>query len=111
VTEAEWLAANDPEAMVEFLRSRRASSRKLRLFARACCRRIWNALGDERGRTAFETAEQFADGLVERKVLTAAGKSVAAAARAAATAHPRPSRGTPPRVTLRGPLIVSWYRK
>ena len=40
MTEAEWLACADPEAMVEFLKER-ASFRKLRLFAIALCRQMW----------------------------------------------------------------------
>jgi hypothetical protein len=60
VTEAEWLKASEPREMLEFIGSR-ASDRKLRLLACACCRRVWH-LANAPGRVAVETAERFADG-------------------------------------------------
>ncbi|MFO0879467.1 MAG: hypothetical protein U0840_19135 [Gemmataceae bacterium] len=47
----------------------RVSKRKLRLFACACCRRIWNVIPDARYRAAVETSERFADGLCDRSEL------------------------------------------
>src|SRR5947209_1272916 len=71
--EADWLSSTDPQAMLDFVRGTDwAGERKLRLFAVACCRRIWSLVGDGRSRHAVEVAERFADGL-------SAGAEVAAA--------------------------------
>jgi hypothetical protein len=68
VTEAEWIAATDPEPMLKFLKGR-VSDRKLRLFACACCRGIWELLDEERFRQLVEASEQYADRLIRRKDL------------------------------------------
>ncbi|WP_246523439.1 hypothetical protein [Gemmata palustris] len=63
MTEQEWQTATDPTPMLEFLRGK-ASDRKLRLFAVACCRRVWTLLEDKRHRFIVERAEQYADGVL-----------------------------------------------
>jgi hypothetical protein len=66
MTEAEWLAGEAPVPMLEHLRGK-ASDRKLRLFACACVRHIWDLLATTQsgalGRHAIRVAERYADGL------------------------------------------------
>jgi hypothetical protein len=100
MTEAEWLACTELEDMVLHLAgttrnkpggaswsepgvlkalSRRPGDRKLRLLACACARRVWAGLeaaaipeGEKEAcRRAVETAERFADGLVNKRQLAA----------------------------------------
>jgi hypothetical protein len=77
MTEAEWLACNDPDTMMEFVR-KEATDRKWRLFLCACCRRMWPALRGIRGKRmdalqfcqeAVGLAEGIADGLLDVKDL------------------------------------------
>jgi hypothetical protein len=88
VTETEWLACADPRPMLRSLVShwkvrqrapREATSfERLRLFACACCRRVWDLLDDDH-RTVLTMIEQYArapttDGLrAARRARRAAG--------------------------------------
>lgn len=73
MTEAEWASCTDPVRMLGALRDggMACETRKLRLFAAACCRRAWRLL-DAGGRAAVEVSERFADGSAGHEELEAA---------------------------------------
>src|SRR4051812_5355638 len=79
MTEAEWLTSKTPIQMLGGIRAT-ASDRKLRLFAGACCRRIWpllvlpvpHVLPRAAAQRAVEVAECYADGDVTEVELIAA---------------------------------------
>src|SRR5262245_27670271 len=77
MTEAEWLGCTDPGPMLEWLRGK-ASDRKVRLFAVACCRRVWSSLEHEEFRDAVRKAESLADGLVDRTEMSKAHETARA---------------------------------
>jgi hypothetical protein len=70
MTEAEWLAGTDISRMLRHLRGQ-AGPRKFRLFACACCRRVWEALTPTH-RGAVESAERYADRGIRLEELKAA---------------------------------------
>jgi hypothetical protein len=84
MSESEWLSCPDPLPMLEFLRAtNQASDRKLRLFAVACSRRIWDQI-DDLGRAAVAVAEAYANGLAGDDELRAARLACRAAGESAA---------------------------
>jgi hypothetical protein len=62
--QAEWDVCDTPRVMLDALAGT-GHARKFRLFACACCRRVWGELGSlrEQFRAAVDLAERHADGL------------------------------------------------
>jgi hypothetical protein len=95
MTELEWLAATDPEPMLAFLVGRQqggvrheyASERKLRLFAVAYCRTVWNLIFNDRNRRAIEVAERHAESEATDTELAAAESEATDAGFAAALSN------------------------
>lgn len=63
MTEAEWLASDDPWRMLQFLHDSKQSERKIRLFNAAICRRFWRYLPPN-SRAVLNDSELLADGLI-----------------------------------------------
>jgi len=89
MTETEWLASTDVQAMYVFLRDTTTlfrtrwqgyravphfafSERKSRLFAVACCRRILHLMPTDEARACVVAAEHYADGLIDARDLSMA---------------------------------------
>jgi hypothetical protein len=80
--EQEWLACTDPEKMLGFLRGK-ASERKLRLFACACCRHQLCGQLNQSISAVVDVAEQYADGKAMMEEVTAVRKVARRAAKQA----------------------------
>src|SRR4051812_1708550 len=88
MTEAEWLACENPFPMIGHLRqgvglwrfllcdwtTELLTDRKLRLFACACVRQIWDLLPNEDARAEVGLAERYADGQASGRELQNAGR-------------------------------------
>jgi hypothetical protein len=68
VTEAEWVASNDSEPLLAFLRGK-ASDRKLRLFACGCRLRFAHLITLPAVREVCAVGERYIDGLATGKEL------------------------------------------
>lgn len=101
MTETEWLTSAKPEEMFLSL-LRKAGHRKRRLFAVACCRRVWHLMPDDRSRSYLLLAEQFADGLAGRTVLNSARDAVYDTLRQLSDVH------DPPQVATREAIRACW---
>src|ERR1700693_4949239 len=98
MTAAEGLFVSDIYALLEYLRGK-ASDRKLRLFAVACCQRPYYQVADERHRKAVQLAERMADEALDeeewRVVHQAAHELWQATWAASLAAQQEAPRGTP----------------
>jgi hypothetical protein len=75
MTEAEWWAATEPCDLIEWLSfNTPASTRKLRLFAVACCNEVATIIDELELSHLLGLAENFADGLVDQYTLLAANQ-------------------------------------
>jgi hypothetical protein len=104
MTEEEWLACKSPGGMLTYLREqsgvarRKGGRRTLRLFACACCRRVWHKLAEDRDRRVVLLSEAFADGMASaeelesarRRCLDRTGRVYPAVRAAIAAADPQP---------------------
>ena len=75
MTEAEWLACEDPTPMLDFVRDS-ATDRRVRLFGVACCRRIWTLMPNRQCKMAVDRAESYSEGQCTRDRLRAASEKV-----------------------------------
>jgi hypothetical protein len=78
MTEDEWLACDDLEAMISWLGGN--ADRKLRLFAVACCRQIGGWIAKPASQKGITAAERYADGLATAQQLRAANRKAHSAA-------------------------------
>ena len=76
MTETEWATATNPLEMLQLLRtSGKESERKLRLFAVACCRRMWHLIPVREAKACLDVAERYAEGLAGAGEMGAAVRS------------------------------------
>jgi hypothetical protein len=78
MTEAEWLACTDPVLLLEFLQGK-ASDRKLRLYAVACFRGVWDSITNVSSQEAIQVLERYAEGQATAHELGQANWSAEAA--------------------------------
>src|SRR5262245_2263154 len=61
MTEKEWENESDLQRMLVFAHDL-STERKLRLFACACCRTVWELFDPQKGQRAIEIVERYVDG-------------------------------------------------
>jgi hypothetical protein len=114
MTEAQWLSSSDPTAMLRSLTARYAALKRrgetpdierLRLFACACCRRVWELLDDEH-RKSVEMIEEYVR-TPTRNGLRAARRVRWAAGNKTSNDYDRISRASP---RDRRACLAAWAR-
>ena len=76
MTESDWATCADPQLVLMLLRSRGAATdRKYRLFACACCRRVWDRLPHPLNRGLVVAVEDHPGGRFEDPVIQAAARA------------------------------------
>jgi hypothetical protein len=82
MNESEWWSWDKPGPMLVCVENE-VSARKLRLFACACCRQVWNPFTPTLVRRVVAVAEAFADGEISSEDLAAVREVVSRATQAA----------------------------
>ena len=103
MTEDDWWNATDPRLMLDFLQTTgQLSDRKARLFAVACCRRIWDRIPESCNRDALVAVEELLEGkLPPEAVEKALTRSSFVERKPDGTRRAEPVRGTWARPTTR----------
>jgi hypothetical protein len=97
MTEADWWAAPDPRALIDWLFfDAHASDRKLRLFSVACCRRVEHLAGGAPFPFLLRMLEAFADGQEDEDRVRRAFESVTAWHREREQTIASTQHGSPP---------------
>jgi hypothetical protein len=78
MSEAEWLACEDPGPMLKLL-GEKVTERKLWLFTVWCCRSIWRPMRKRRSRKMVEVTERYLEGIDGKAELDAAFAAATAA--------------------------------
>lgn len=85
-----------------------ALDRRIRLYAAACCRSLWDLFSDPRSKQAIEATELFADGKLSEKRLQVAWNN---ARKAHDASHHYPRAPTPNRTAALAARHLSWARE
>jgi hypothetical protein len=90
------LTCEDLQGMLEYLRTGgKATDRKLRLFAVACCRRIWQLFTDERSLQAIRLGELHADEMIPQEEMKAVREAAREVERTYWPGHSKLHYGSP----------------